>query len=141
MDNASKALIMAGGILIAVMVISIAMYMIATARGVAKEANEQMEESAIESFNRYYKSFGVSGCNISGIDVVNLINKAKDDQWRYNNHSSYYNVTYTDTTGDYDVLNGSEGVALMTATENAYTYQYSDTDGDGYIDHISISKT
>ena len=41
MDNASKALIMAGGILIAVLVISVSIYVITSARGVAKISNER----------------------------------------------------------------------------------------------------
>ncbi len=57
MDNASKALIIAGGILIGVMVISVAFYVLTTARGFARTANDEAEASAIQSFNKFYLSF------------------------------------------------------------------------------------
>ena len=76
MENASKALIMAGGVLLAILVISIALYILASARGLASSINEKNELSAIESFNRYYESFG---SKIMGIDVVNIANKVEND--------------------------------------------------------------
>ena len=57
MDNASKALIFAGGILIAVLVISVSIYVITTARGVASASNEKVEANAVQSYNRFYLSY------------------------------------------------------------------------------------
>ena len=81
MDNAAKALIMAGGVFIAVMIVGLAIYILNGARGFASAANDQAELSAIESFNRYYQSFDST---ITGIDALNIYNKAIDDSTRAN---------------------------------------------------------
>lgn len=135
MDNASKALIMAGGVLIAVMIISIAMYMISTARGVAKDVNEQMEASAQESYNRFYQSFGST---IRGIDVLNIYHKVEDDNWRYD--SIYYsrNIKINNEVKNTYVpaMEQPNGIEYM---DDSYEYSYQDADSDGYIDTITIT--
>lgn len=135
MDNASKALIMAGGILIGVLIISVSMYIMATARGMARESNEALEASAAESFNRYYQSFPKGG-TITGIDVMNIYNKVQDDNWRYNEKkTSYHYIAINDVGGYIAAMEAAEGATLMKET---YTYNY-ETDADGYINSISIT--
>ena len=75
MDNASKALIMAGGILIAILVISLSVYMLTTARGVADASERRITASQIESFNRFFISYPDE---ITGLDVYNIIGKIED---------------------------------------------------------------
>lgn len=57
MENASKAVVMAGGVLIAIAVISIAIYMYTTARGVASSSEESLSVAQIQSFNKFYTAF------------------------------------------------------------------------------------
>lgn len=131
MDNASKALIMAGGILITVLVIGVAMYVLASARGVAHTANEEMQASAAESFNRYYESFGE---NIKGIDALNIYNKALDDNTRYTS------VRYIEITVDKDAMDAMEGADGVTnGMTDDYHLSYS-KDSDGYISEITLKK-
>ena len=54
MENASKAIIMAGGVLIAVAIISLALYAYATYRDYANSSEQILSTSQITSFNRYY---------------------------------------------------------------------------------------
>ncbi|MBQ9314343.1 MAG: hypothetical protein IJ220_04995 [Clostridia bacterium] len=133
MDNASKALIMAGGFLIGVMIISVSMYILATARGMAKDSNEQIERSAAESFNRYYQSFDST---ISGIDALNIYNKVQDDNWRYDvqRTSDHYIAIQGDTSFINSLLE-PDGVSRMSE-EHSYLCQ--DSDQDGYIDTVII---
>ena len=57
MENASKAVIMAGGVLIAVAVISAALYAYMSFKGYT-ESNEQiLTANQIQQFNRFYQSF------------------------------------------------------------------------------------
>lgn len=130
MDNASKALIMAGGILIAVMIVSLSMYLLAGARGFASASNDQAELSAIESFNRYYLSFDST---ILGIDVLNIYNKAIDDSTR-TNHMHEVNVSVP--SGVITLLNGVDGSTYMNVP---YSYSYG-FDSDGYINSITITN-
>ncbi len=78
MDNASKALIMAGAVLIALLVISVFLYAI-------NQYSKYMESmSAIdatveaESFNRYYLYAAQNGGTITGFDAYNVMAKALD---------------------------------------------------------------
>ncbi len=128
MDNAAKALIMAGGVFIAVMIVGLAIYILNGARGFASAANDQAELSAIESFNRYYQSFDST---ITGIDALNIYNKAIDDSTRAN-HT--HTVTVSIDSSIINQLNAPDGYNYMT---NKYSYSYT-FDSDGYIDNITI---
>lgn len=134
MENASKALIMAGGLLIVVMIISIAMYVLTSARGIASDSNKQIEANAQASYNRFYESYS---SQITGIDVLNIYNKVQDDNTRHTSIRKV-NITITPSTaGEIGKLTAANGVSFM---DDPYTYECKDNDGDGYIDTITISK-
>ena len=144
MDNASKALIMAGGILIAVLVISVSMYVITSARGVAKISNERIEENAVQSFNRFYSAYTSDGSTVTvkGIDAVNIYRKALDDS------KSGSGALHTVEVGKVDASIVAISDALDKGTGNGtgaemysqnYSFKY-DTDVDGYVCEIFLSK-
>jgi len=138
MDNASKALIMAGGILIGVLIISVSLYIFTTARGLADDSNREMKINAAESFNRFYQSFD-NNSTITGLDALNIINKAKDDNWRCETkRTSEHYITFG---GNYDSIissmeDSADGINEM---KKSYSYHY-EKDADGYIDTIVINK-
>ncbi len=76
MENASKALLIAGGILISIIVISV---FILGMRGIAdfqdSRQNAEVEQQTIE-FNNLYESFNRS--NIRGNDIISLMNRIVD---------------------------------------------------------------
>lgn len=83
MDNASKALVMAGGILIAMAIIGIAVAAYSRAASFAEENENAMSVSQIESFNRFYTAYltSYSGINkVRCIDAVNILNRAVEDE-------------------------------------------------------------
>lgn len=133
MDNVSKALIMAGGILLALLIISVSLYLLSSARGFASAINTNAELSAVESFNRYYQSFN---SNITGIDLVNICNKVIND--RNNGHEIDCNVR---TNGVFDQLNAlsnnADGDLSSLKTLN-YSFTITSYDPDGYITYITI---
>ncbi|MBQ9267762.1 MAG: hypothetical protein IJ217_05780 [Clostridia bacterium] len=126
MDNASKALIMAGGMLIAILIISLSVYMLTTARGVADASERRITASQIESFNRFFISYPDE---ITGLDVYNIIGKIEDIE----NDVSAVSIapTYSGATK-----------AQVTLTENfkdkyAYSYSYG---SNGAIASVSFTK-
>lgn len=137
MDNASKALIMAGGVLLAILIISVALYLFAGIRGFAKAQNTNAEVSAVESFNRYYQSFD---SKITGIDVVNICNKITND--RENGHDIECNAR---NSGLYASLNSQADDAIKYGTDKIdlrskkYSFSITKYDTDGYISYISIN--
>ena len=75
MDNASKALVMVGAILIAVMLISLGVFLFTYARDAAEDQTERMDELTDSAFNQQFNSY--LGSNIQGTSVKALISIAK----------------------------------------------------------------
>ena len=83
MDNASKALLMAGGVMIAMAIIGLAVAAFSHATGFARENENAMSTSQIESFNRFYTAYltSYSGPNeVRCIDAINILNRAVEDE-------------------------------------------------------------
>lgn len=137
MDNVSKALIMAGGVFIAIMIVGVSMYLLSSARGIAKVSNDKVEASAIESFNRYYTTFKNP---ITGIDVVNIVNKVKNDQ--YNGHDIRISTEIQSTINDLEKATSDESDERNNTLlkSEIYTFEISGYDSDGYINEIKINK-
>lgn len=77
MENASKALLMAGGMMIAIAVISVALYFYSSARGFANTSEDILSSSQIQSFNRFYTAYEKT--NIRVVDALNILNRAIED--------------------------------------------------------------
>ena len=132
MDNASKALILAGGILIAIMIIAVAMIILNSARDFAKTADAQARINAVQSFNRYYQSVLDSNGKILGIDVLNIYNRAIDDKYVHG-----YDIEVSVSQSIIDGLNAPTGAELMDDEFDIFFDKY---DSEGYITHITITK-
>lgn len=91
MENASKALIIAGEILIGVLILSLASYIIIQFGSFSKNMNEQMSAAEIRSFNVKFTSFS-ERANISMQEIATIVNFAKQSNNKYNAKpgDSYY---------------------------------------------------
>ncbi|MBR4110899.1 MAG: hypothetical protein IKK43_04360 [Clostridia bacterium] len=120
MDNASKALVMVGAILIAVMLISLGVFLFTYARDAAEGQTDRMDEMTISAFNQQFTSY--LGPNIKGSSVKALISIANP--------------------AGVKVKNGSASGAVVNSgnviSSNSYTLQehYAST---GQIDEIYIT--
>ena len=90
MENASKALIMAAGVLIGIMILSLAVYLFATFGATSAEMHGQIEQDRINQFNAQFTSYE-SKQDITIYDIITLVNLAKD------NNESYELTEATDT--------------------------------------------
>lgn len=81
MENASKALLMAGGILIAIIIIGALVYMMSTSSGFfsAKQSVEQTEQ--LVAFNNQYEAYNKK--LLRGTDVISVMNKVIDNNTKY----------------------------------------------------------
>lgn len=77
MDNASKALIMAGAILISVAIVGIGIYIFSVANGITNDAVNSMESTQVQMFNNQFYRYANPGDTILGIRAKELINHAK----------------------------------------------------------------
>lgn len=87
MENASKAMIMAGGVLIGILILSLAVYLFADFATTSAEINKQNEQSQITQFNSKFTSYeGKSGITI--YDVITVAGYAYENNKYYENSES-----------------------------------------------------
>lgn len=91
MENASKALLIAGGILIALLIIALLVYSFGSMGGYfsSEEAKEEAEQ--LEAFNKQYEAYQRK--LLRGTDVVSVINKMLDNNKKYENIEPNYIMT------------------------------------------------
>lgn len=77
MENASKALLMAGGILIALLIISALILMFNQIGAYGKSQEEMKKNSQIVEFNKDFEKY-LDDKGITGADVISLFNKVND---------------------------------------------------------------
>lgn len=95
MENASKALLMAGGVLIALMIIGALVLMFNQIGSYEKSQDASKKNSQLAEFNKEFERY-LDDKEISGADVISLINKVID----YNNKAKNGGVN---NSVDYDI--------------------------------------
>lgn len=94
MENASNALIMAAGILISVILISLGTWLFTAFGGYSKTINNNLSQTQIEEFNaqftKYETTTGDETTYCTAYDIVSVINLAKDANEKYG-----YNIGVT----------------------------------------------
>ncbi len=124
MENASKALIIAGAILLAILIIGLGVYIYRQAAGVID--TETMDQLVVSQFNAQFEPYlgnNVSGSNVKQlIKIINASNRAKED----------LPVTFkVDDQPDNDSSTIKSG--------NTYKIESSENKA-GYIEKITITK-
>lgn len=76
MENASKALIIAGGILLALLILSTLIYVGTTMSNMADQQNQSKQLEQTAEFNRTYEAYNRS--RLYGTDVISVVNRAID---------------------------------------------------------------
>jgi len=87
MENASKALIMAGGMLLAMMLLAMIVYVGTSMGDMAESQDRKVATEQIEEFNQTYLAYDKN--RMYGIDVITVVNKAI-------NHNKTIEATETD---------------------------------------------
>ena len=80
MENATKALLIAAGVLVAILILTIGVTLYAMFSGQARSYNILVSEIEVEKFNSNFNVF-LGQSNIKPEDVISVVNKAKE----YNN--------------------------------------------------------
>ena len=147
MENASKALIMAATILIAVMLISLGTYLFATFGNYSKNINDNINQKTKQEFNAQFTKYETSttGETCTVYDIVTIINLAKNSN---NKYEEYQNVTsrsedlkkdsnayiYVDIRSDNSINETSN-----TTNLNAFISQHNTTTNGEYTDKYKCS--
>ncbi len=87
MENASKALIMAGGMLLAIVIITLGVYTYSSLHILSESRNDEVAQQELVDFNRTYEAFNKQ--LMYGTEVISIMNKANDNNKRYNQDNNY----------------------------------------------------
>lgn len=87
MENASKALMIAGGVLIAVLIISLLVFMFTSMSNIFKSEDEIKQIEELDAYNNQYESYNKK--LLRGSDIISLMNKAISDNKKYDNLEEY----------------------------------------------------
>jgi len=99
MENASKALLIAGGILVAMLTISIFYFMFGKMSEVSEAISENTDQKELISFNSSFEAYNKKV--MYGADVVSVMNKAIDNNRSYG--IEYYSKPVDEKLLDYYV--------------------------------------
>ena len=147
MENASKALIIAGAILLAIVIISLGLIVVNNTRGVADTAN--LSEQEVQAFNAKFTPY--EGANVSGTRVKTLLqavrasNQVNTDKKIITFTYKYYNSS-TDTTATTDsAIKGDEDESKLASLEEKIIATSTYTVTFGYsnkslINSITVQK-
>ncbi|MBR3280391.1 MAG: hypothetical protein IKI57_00910 [Clostridia bacterium] len=131
MDNAAKVLIIAGSILIAMLVISISMYLLSSFRDYYDRNTELLYSYQINSFNSDFIKYGNT---ISGADAFNILSKVSEV-----NSKHEYIIFNIASNGDIREDNFKK---VFYFTENymaLFKYEYT-LDSNGIVNSVSITR-
>lgn len=114
MENASKALLMAGGVLIGLLIISLGVYLFTNFGGTAGQIQANIDENQLAQFNSQFTSY-VGRDNVTIHDVVSMAKLATQ-----NNQS--YQLPFQTANGNNNYITVlRNGVAIELGYNGSYT--------------------
>lgn len=135
MENASKALIMAGAILIALLIISLSILIFNNFGGAAKEA-ANMDEQQIKAFNAQLTPY--LGNNVSGSQVNTLLQRCLSINIAAQNSGETYKCITVNVNGT-ERINGTSNTFQRVDTNKKYYTVVGTYDDNGLLTTISIT--
>lgn len=142
MENASKALIIAGAILLSILIIGLGMMVFNNAKNALTSAN--LDQEQIDAFNSKFESY--IGNNKRGTDVRTLCDTVKNS----NASDNEYKITLVYTNAEGEIASAKAGVTSQTdilkvknELLNGARYKVSaeyDEAGSKLINKITIEK-
>lgn len=134
MENASKALLIAGAILICIVLISVGMLVLNSTTDVTDQVGDITTSQAAQSFNSNFTGYAGTQKGSSVRQLLGAVAASNQTQVTGGNH--IITVTFNGTTSD----DGSTITGLMSAIVNSQTYTVNITGmTDGYVSEISIT--
>ena len=123
MENASKALLMAGGVLISLLVIGALILMFSNLTNYQGTETQSTREAQIQKFNEEYETYNRN--DVRGSDIYSLINKVVS----YNRRKTTSTEKSTDEGNDLQYQPMSLTISFENSTEiqNDFTYTFATT--------------
>ena len=136
MENASKALLIAGAILICILIIGVGMMVFQSIQGTLDEGIQQMSSQEKQMFNSQFTQS--SGNRVNGSTVKSLLNTVNSNNTTNKEIAGkVVKVTGVVSTDSNNQISSTSINNLNTARN--YKVLCTDTDNDGLIDNIAIT--
>ncbi len=136
MENASKALLIAGAILIAILLIGIAMMVFGNISGITGIVGQQVGTMEIQAFNKQFEQY--AGENVSGSNVKTLISNINASNATYADDTS---KQIDASTGSIVTSTGTSPKVLSGTIGTNYRYRVSfGKDASGFINSVTITR-
>lgn len=132
MENASKALLIAGGVLIALIILTMFIVMYNNMANIQKEQEEQTRIEQIAAFNAEFEAYNKKV--MYGTDVITLINKVAENNKKYNSNNDYKIVVLLN---DVEVTSSSHLIGTE-AERTVYTCTKVEYNDLGRVNKIEI---
>ena len=88
MENASKALIMAGGVLIGILILSLAVYLFTSFGAESKKMYDRIESNQLTQFNAKYNIYA-DRKDLTIYEVISVANQANENNKNYKLYTDY----------------------------------------------------
>lgn len=92
MENASKALLISGGILLTILTLSLIIYLSNNIQLIGKAEKDKITQKQLVEFNKQYEAYNRN--LLYGTDVLTVVNKAKENNKKYNITTEPTNLYY-----------------------------------------------
>lgn len=140
MENASKALLMAGGILLGILILSLMVTLFVGAGNLSKSYEEGKKADAIQKFNSNFTKY--LGKDITTHEAVTISNFAKIENNKIKEVTVNNSKNETNIVDDLDEANEEykdEYIGESKKVETVYKLKIENYDNDGYISEVSIT--
>ena len=132
MENASKALIIAGAILLAILIISLGIMIYNQASGVVN--NNSMTEVEVTTFNQKFEQY--LGDKVRGANVNSLINAVNTNNMSTDDASKQVKLKY----GENDLTSTNGRYEKNMKTGSTYQVTVTDHTKGGLVSEITIKE-
>ncbi len=140
MDNASKALLYAGGFLIGVLIISLGMYFYTSFQSAYSENMDILNSHQKDNFNSFLVKYGNNNAIIRGSDVWNILSYVEDA--RNNEYSIGREITLSSAFFSLDPAASNyyrKRLYFTDTCNNVFKYSY--TYGvNGLVSNVTITN-
>lgn len=133
MENASKALIIAGAILLSILLISLGIMIFNQAQDATK--NSGMSQAQVSTFNNKFSKY--EGKKIKGSEVNGMIQEVVASNGDEDNQNA--NRIITVMFGTAKVVDGTAVTNNTIQSNKTYTVSISEYDSNGYVKKIQIT--
>lgn len=137
MENAVKALYMAAGVLIGIMILSLAVVLFSSLQGYMEETNKQIMFNEVTRFNAKYTKYVDTELTIQ--DIITVAGEAYENNKSYNinpnawneSSNSLYIAIYLENNGRIDQKMGENGEMIeLLGNNNASVQKYKCANSD-----------